>query len=253
MNKICICHNSEKTGQTSVMCCNVCGLPDEDFWQPSPSTEVDKEDIGVYENYVAKTEVKGQQVVEELKRKVSELVEAALVIGVRRGSPENIHHEDAIALIGSSTINLTERFMELLNPTATEGQPDLVKYANESFNETARIYGKVKRVAKYGGSIFIIFEDDTCYRLQWQSYKNDTITIDASQPQEVGQDELEIIDGYVQIAIDRKTLPEDGKRVEFITDKDDMFEGYFVGGDDLFWVNESTWFAKWYVHQWKYI
>ena len=28
----CQCDNEIKTGQTSVMCCNVCGLPDEKFW-----------------------------------------------------------------------------------------------------------------------------------------------------------------------------------------------------------------------------
>jgi len=30
----CNCKDEIKTGQTSVMCCNVCGLPDEEFWQP---------------------------------------------------------------------------------------------------------------------------------------------------------------------------------------------------------------------------
>ena len=28
----CQCKEEAKTGQTSVMCCNICGLPDEDFW-----------------------------------------------------------------------------------------------------------------------------------------------------------------------------------------------------------------------------
>ena len=28
----CNCDNEIKTGQTSVMCCNVCGKPDEAFW-----------------------------------------------------------------------------------------------------------------------------------------------------------------------------------------------------------------------------
>lgn len=28
----CSCEEDDKTGQTSVMCCNVCGLPDENFW-----------------------------------------------------------------------------------------------------------------------------------------------------------------------------------------------------------------------------
>lgn len=45
MNTICICHESEKHGQTSVMCCNRCGLPDEDFWQPSPSTETGQQGV----------------------------------------------------------------------------------------------------------------------------------------------------------------------------------------------------------------
>lgn len=29
----CYCSNDEKHGQTSVMCCNHCGLPDEEFWK----------------------------------------------------------------------------------------------------------------------------------------------------------------------------------------------------------------------------
>lgn len=29
----CNCKDEIKTGQTSVMCCNVCGLPDEEFWE----------------------------------------------------------------------------------------------------------------------------------------------------------------------------------------------------------------------------
>ena len=28
----CQCNNELKTGQTSVMCCNICGKPDEKFW-----------------------------------------------------------------------------------------------------------------------------------------------------------------------------------------------------------------------------
>lgn len=35
-NKFCTCHDSEKHGQTSVMCCNNCGLPDEEFWHKPP-------------------------------------------------------------------------------------------------------------------------------------------------------------------------------------------------------------------------
>lgn len=53
MNRICICHESEKHGQTSVMCCNKCGLPDEDFWKPPSEADQDElwrdvsEDIGI--------------------------------------------------------------------------------------------------------------------------------------------------------------------------------------------------------------
>lgn len=32
-NDDCECNSEYKTGQTSVMCCNVCGKPDEDFWR----------------------------------------------------------------------------------------------------------------------------------------------------------------------------------------------------------------------------
>jgi len=38
-NKFCTCHDSEKHGQTSVMCCNKCGLPDEEFWH-NPSSPI---------------------------------------------------------------------------------------------------------------------------------------------------------------------------------------------------------------------
>lgn len=36
----CKCDPEIKTGQTSVMCCNICGLPDEEFWQPIQSEEI---------------------------------------------------------------------------------------------------------------------------------------------------------------------------------------------------------------------
>ena len=33
----CKCDNEIKTGQTSAMCCNICGLPDDENWKvPSP-------------------------------------------------------------------------------------------------------------------------------------------------------------------------------------------------------------------------
>lgn len=38
MKSFCKCKESEKHGQTSVMCCNHCGLPDEEFWQEPPAS-----------------------------------------------------------------------------------------------------------------------------------------------------------------------------------------------------------------------
>lgn len=56
--------------------------------------------------------------------------------------------------------------------------PDiLIKYLTESFKEAAEVYGKIKRTASYGGSAFVIFEDDKCYRLNFQSY-NDEVSMD---------------------------------------------------------------------------
>lgn len=36
----CECHNEIKTGQTSVMCCNICGKPDETFWTNEPLSDI---------------------------------------------------------------------------------------------------------------------------------------------------------------------------------------------------------------------
>lgn len=41
----CNCNQEVKTGQTSVMCCNICGLPDEDFWQPPLSSIRSEQEI----------------------------------------------------------------------------------------------------------------------------------------------------------------------------------------------------------------
>lgn len=40
MNIKCQCKESDKHGQTSVMCCNHCGLPDEDFWSNGEENSV---------------------------------------------------------------------------------------------------------------------------------------------------------------------------------------------------------------------
>jgi len=65
----------------------------------------------------------------------------------------------------------------------------------------------------------------------------------------------EVINGYTQIAVDRRTLPKDGQYIRFKTENEDEHDGYFIEGsqDDIFHVSESLWFFKWHVHQWKSI
>lgn len=52
------------------------------------------------------------------------------------------------------------------------------------------------------------------------------------------------------LKIDRSTLPNDGQAIRFQTPNEEWFTGYFVEGDDLFWINESKWFNVWDVMCW---
>lgn len=60
----------------------------------------------------------------------------------------------------------------------SENETELVKYLHESIKESEAVYGPIKRVLKYGGSIFAIYEGGKCYRLNWQSYNQDIVTLD---------------------------------------------------------------------------
>lgn len=55
----------------------------------------------------------------------------------------------------------------------------------------------------------------------------------------------------MHLKIDRSTLPKDGQRISFQTQNEEWHEGYFVSGDDLFWVNESKWFNSFDIISWK--
>lgn len=55
----------------------------------------------------------------------------------------------------------------------------------------------------------------------------------------------------VEIKLDRSTLPKDGQYIDFQTQDEDWHEGYFVEGDDLFWVNESKWYPAFDILKWK--
>ncbi len=52
----CDCDNEIKTGQTSVMCCNICGKPDEDFWSTGPLSFKE-----IFHGQLKKEVFKGQQ------------------------------------------------------------------------------------------------------------------------------------------------------------------------------------------------
>lgn len=43
----CKCPPKDKHGQTAVMCCNHCGMPDEPFWQPPTDAVEEGEEIVV--------------------------------------------------------------------------------------------------------------------------------------------------------------------------------------------------------------
>ncbi len=75
----------------------------------------------------------------------------------------------------------------------------------------------------------------------------------ASPQSSTSGEEIEIIDGYTQLMIDRRSLPKDGQHVKFMTENEEFHEGYFVGGDDIFHVSDSKFFFKWHVQQWKAI
>lgn len=55
----------------------------------------------------------------------------------------------------------------------------------------------------------------------------------------------------VEIKLDRTTLPKDGQAVSFQTQNEEWHDGYFVDGDDLFWVNESTFYPAFDILKWK--
>lgn len=55
----------------------------------------------------------------------------------------------------------------------------------------------------------------------------------------------------VYIKLDRTSLPKDGQSVYFQTQNEEWHQGYFIGGDDLFWINESKWYTAFDIVSWK--
>lgn len=60
-----------------------------------------------------------------------------------------------------------------------EQTPQEVKnYLEGCFVEMNKIYGPVKKVSVYGGSAFAIYEGKECYKVSFQSYNQNTVTLD---------------------------------------------------------------------------
>jgi hypothetical protein len=55
----------------------------------------------------------------------------------------------------------------------------------------------------------------------------------------------------VHVKLNRTTLPEDGQQIKFQTQNEDWHEGYFIGGDDLFWVNDETFYPAFDIVSWE--
>lgn len=54
-----------------------------------------------------------------------------------------------------------------------------------------------------------------------------------------------------EIKLDRLTLPKDGQAISFQTQNEEWHDGYFVDGDDLFWINEDKWYPAFDILKWK--
>jgi len=55
----------------------------------------------------------------------------------------------------------------------------------------------------------------------------------------------------IHLKLDRTTLPKDGQYISFQTQDEDWHDGYFVDGDDLFWINENKWYPAFDIVSWK--
>lgn len=58
-------------------------------------------------------------------------------------------------------------------------------------------------------------------------------------------------DGKTELKIDKRTLPKDGQAVRFQTQDEDWHDGYFIEGENMFWVSESKFYSAWDILCWK--
>jgi len=253
MNIKCQCNESDKTGQTSVMCCNCCGLPDEDFWtnqgecsQRSDATE----DQSGNEIWETKIESLIKKAVSHAKRHSYELNVDSYRMGAedlyelikiepRLPTPETKPTEDVYRWVKASENNIPK---------------DNAFEMDDYDRQCIRIKIDGNKTITTG---YYDHEEKRWYYWNDEEIKEDEIEWLEKLPiPDKGDKEYwepEIINGFIQIDIDKRTLPKDGQYIRFITETEDEHEGYFVGGEDVFSVSDSVWFFKWNVHQWKAI
>lgn len=79
----CQCDNEIKTGQTSVMCCNICGKPDEDFWNMGEAESMEQgmiekdlelESLKLYSEETSKRWSQGQQQIKLMRSVIDKLI-----------------------------------------------------------------------------------------------------------------------------------------------------------------------------------
>lgn len=58
---------------------------------------------------------------------------------------------------------------------------------------------------------------------------------------------------YTCIELNKSTLPEDHRRVEYVNDNEDTYQGEYVICDQLFSRDNNGFDFAWHVTKWKYI
>ncbi len=64
------------------------------------------------------------------------------------------------------------------NESETGTPKELLDYVHKSFGDFKNVHGEIDRISCYGGSAFVIFKDGKCYRLQFQAYDQNIVTLD---------------------------------------------------------------------------
>lgn len=57
---------------------------------------------------------------------------------------------------------------------------------------------------------------------------------------------------YMEIQLDKSTLPQNGQTVFFSIDEDEEdLKGEYIAEEKMFWIDESNWHYAWKVIKWR--